>query len=145
MNPESFFTSSQKQIIETAISKAERMTSGEIRLHIDRVCHKDVMERSLQVFNNLGMYKTDLGTGVLFYLSIEDKKFAVIGDKGINAKVENDFWDNIFSTIVNYFKRSEFTEGLCWAIEEAGVQLSTYFPIKDDDINELPNTISFEK
>ncbi len=145
MNPKDFFTEEQKAQIEQAITDAEKLTSGEIRLHIDSTCKGDAIECAVKTFNRLGMAKTDLRNGVLFYLSIDDHKFAVIGDKGINETVPEGFWDTIYQKIVPFFKNGEFVEGLSWAILEAGKQLASHFPIQADDIDELTNEISFEK
>lgn len=145
MSPKNFFTPEQIAIIEQTIGEAEKLTSGEIRLHIDSKCKKDVLQKATKKFHELGMSKTAHRNGVLFYLSIGDRKFAVIGDKGIHEKVPEGFWDNIYQTIVTYFQKNEYAEGLCWAILEAGKQLSAHFPIKPDDRNELTNEISFEK
>lgn len=143
MNPKDFFTAEQKSRIEAAIGEAEKLTSGEIRLHIDKTCKGEVLDCAAAVFHKLGMDKTELHNGVLFYLSIDDHKFAVIGDKGINETVPAGFWDNIYQHIVTHFRKGEFTEGLCWAILEAGEQLVAHFPIAHDDTNELSNEISF--
>lgn len=143
MNPRNFFNEEQKALILKAIEDAEKLTSGEIRLHIDKTCKGDVLENAITVFHKLEMDKTELRNGVLFYLSIEDRKFAVIGDKGINETVPKDFWDNIYQNIITYFKKSAYCEGLCWAILEAGKQLVEHFPIAHDDTNELSNEISF--
>jgi len=145
MNPKDFFTAEQKAQIEVAITEAEKLTSGEIRLHLDRICKDDVLKQAVKIFTKLGMEKTERRNGVLFYLSIDDRKFAVIGDKGINEVVPADFWDDIYQTIVSYFKTEKYTEGLCWAILEAGKHLASHFPIQADDTNELTNEISFEK
>lgn len=145
MHPKDFFTAEQKAQIENAITEAEKLTSGEIRLHIDSNCKGDVLDEAVKIFTKLDMDKTELRNGVLFYLSIDDHKFAVIGDKGINATVPNGFWDCIYRQIVDYFQKAEYTEGLCWAILEAGKQLVAHFPIQADDTNELTNEISFEK
>ncbi len=145
MNPKDFFTKEYKRRIETAITEAEKLTSGEIRLHIDRTSKENVMDSAIEVFNKLGMHKTELRNGVLFYMSIVDKKFAVIGDKGINETVPANFWDTIYATTIKFFKEGEFVGGLCWAIMEAGKQLAEHFPIQEDDVNELTNEISFEK
>ena len=145
MNPKDFFTAEQKEQIEAAITEAEKLASGEIRLHVDRNCKGEVLQQAVKIFTKMGMDKTELRNGVLFYLSIEDRKFAVIGDKGINEAVPADFWDTIYQTIVGYFKNKKYADGLCWAIVEAGKQLGVQFPIQRDDTNELTNEISFEK
>jgi uncharacterized membrane protein len=40
------------------------------------------------------------------------------------------------------FKEGKFTEGICAAVKEAGIQLAEYFPLQEGDVNELSNTIS---
>jgi len=138
-----FFTSDQKQEIVQAIKAAEKSTSGEIRVHIENHCNKDVLDRAAAVFASLKMHKTKLRNGVLFYLAIKDRKFAVIGDGGINAVTPDDFWDHIKEIMLHKFKESEFTAGLTLGIQMAGEQLKSHFPYQSDDINELDDDISF--
>lgn len=145
MNAKDFFTEDQKQRIQESIATAEFNTSGEIRVHIDKVCKVDVLDQAANVFHELKMDATVLRNGILFYLAIEDKKFAILGDKGINEKVPGDFWDQIKETMQSYFKQQQFTEGLTKGIEMAGEKLKTYFPLQADDTNELSNEVSFEK
>jgi len=140
-----FFTSEQQDDIKQAIMNAELDTSGEIRVHIENNCKGDVMDRSAYIFQKLKMHKTVLRNGILIYLAIENRKFAIIGDKGINAVVPVDFWDNIKLAMLNRFRQDQFTEGLCEAITQTGALLKTKFPHLTDDINELPDEISFGK
>lgn len=139
----SFFTSDQQNQLIASIKEAELATSGEVRLHIENHCKTEVLERAAQVFSNLKMHKTALRNGVLFYLAIKDKKFAILGDVGINKVVPADFWDSIKSKTIEEFKKENYTQGLSDAIIEAGRQLKTHFPYQSDDINELPDDISF--
>ena len=133
----------QKQII-AAIQEAETQTSGEIKVHIEKKCASgDALERAKEVFGLLEMYATEEKNGVLFYLAYEDRKFAVIGDKGINEKVAADFWNSTKDLLKTYFSQSKYAEGLCAGIEEAGLQLKIHFPYRSDDVNELPDDISF--
>lgn len=135
----------QKQVV-AAIHDAELLTSGEIRVHIEQHCpESDVVERAKQVFAYLKMDQTALKNGVLFYLASTDRKFAVIGDEGIDQKVPAGFWNDVRDLLKSHFSKSEFTEGLCAGIEQAGKQLKTYFPRQADDTNELPDDISFGK
>ena len=90
------------------------------------------------------MHETAERNGVLFYLAVKDRKFAIIGDEGINQKVPLDFWDHIKSDMSRSFKEGLFTEGLCNAIKEAGKQLKAHFPYSHDDKNELSDEISFD-
>ena len=138
-----FFTSDQKQQIISAIKEAELNTSGEIRVHIENHCKREVLDRAAAIFASLKMHKTKLRNGVLFYLSIKDHKFAILGDGGINAVVPDDFWDNISDMMRRKFKENEFTAGLSSGIKMAGEQLKAHFPYHADDINELDDDISF--
>lgn len=141
----SFFSPEQQDDIRQAIMSAELETSGEIRVHIENECSGEVMGRALTIFNRLGMQKTDLKNGVLFYLAVKNRKFAIIGDKGIHEKVGNDFWDSIKMEMIQHFRKDEFSQGLSHGILMAGEQLKKYFPRSKDDINELPDDISFGK
>ena len=142
MNAKNFFTQDQKLAITKAITQSELQTSGEIRVHIDSNCEVNVLDSATVIFRKLKMHKTELRNGVLFYLAVTDKKFAILGDKGINEKVPENFWDNIKELMLDHFKRQQFTEGLCKGIEMAGEKLKTHFPLQSNDTNELTNEIS---
>jgi uncharacterized membrane protein len=138
------FSESQQEAIRDAIAAAELNTSGEIRVHIDKVCKKDPIERAIEMFAKLGMHKTELKNGVLFFVSMENHKLAIIGDKGINEAVTADFWDSIRDEMIQHFKQGLYTEGLVNGIHRAGEQLKAAFPFQSDDENELSNDVSFE-
>ncbi|MCT4623694.1 MAG: TPM domain-containing protein [Schleiferiaceae bacterium] len=137
-----FFTESQEQQIIEAIQRAELHTSGEIRVHIEAHHDKDAYPRAIDVFAALEMHKTADQNGVLFYLATEDHQFAILGDKGINAKVPANFWESIKDGMQTEFRKGNFTDGLVQGILKSGKALSEYFPYQDDDVNELPNEIS---
>lgn len=140
-----FFTETEQQQIVEAIRQAELNTSGEIRLHVEARCKGDAYQQAKSVFEGLGMHKTALKNGVLFYLAYQDKKFAILGDKGIHEKVSQQFWDQEKELLLQYFKQQQHAEGLCLAIKQAGEKLKQYFPHASDDTNELSNDISFGK
>jgi len=141
----SFFTKDQQVQILSSVRAAEESTSGEIRVHIETSFKGDVLDRAAWLFKKLGMYNTALRNGVLFYLAIEDRKFAIIGDAGINAKVPQDFWEKIKDLMEKNFREGRFTEGLSEGIILAGEQLKAHFPHQKRDINELSDEISFDK
>jgi uncharacterized membrane protein len=145
MKASSFFTKEQQAQILAAIKAAEEASSGEIRVHIETSFKGDVLDRAAWVFKKLGMYKTAQRNGVLFYLAVKDRKFAIIGDSGIHAKVTDDFWDSVKELMLKDFKKGKFTEGLSEGIIMAGEQLKKHFPHQKDDVNELPDEISFDK
>ena len=137
-----FFTQEEEQSIISAIKEAEKNTSGEIRVHLENHTQKDNLKRAVEIFEKIGMTKTELRNGVLFYLAVQDHKFSILGDKGINDKVPNGFWDEIKDTVQNHFKQGEFAEGLSKGIIMAGNALKEHFPYQSDDVNELPDEIS---
>ncbi len=139
------FSEEQKHAVQAAITEAELNTSGEIRVHIASTSDdKDPVKQAIQVFEKLGMHQTALRNGVLFFVSIKDRKFSIIGDKGINDVVDGNFWDSTRDVMITQFKAARFTEGLIEGILKAGEQLKTHFPIQQDDTNELSNEMSFE-
>ena len=145
MSVENFFTKEEKKQITDAISKAERNTSGEIRLHAEGHCTIDVLDRAAYVFGKLHMHETKDRNGVLFYLAVHDHKFAILGDAGINHVVPAHFWDEIKETMLGYFKKGKFADGLTKGILMAGEQLKAHFLYLKEDVNELSDEISFDK
>ncbi len=140
-----FFTKEEVDLIVTAIAKAEKLTSGEIRLHVEDTCKKDVLKRAEEIFVKHKMHKTAERNGVLFYLAVKTKDFALAGDSGIHQKVTQTFWDDIHKMVLDHFKEEKFTEGLCKGIELCGAQLQKHFPHAANDKNELSNEVSFSK
>ena len=139
---EDFLSKAEEQEIVHAIVEAEKNTSGEIRVHIEEHTEKLPLERAQEVFFKLKMDETQDRNGVLFYVCVSDKKFAIIGDKGINEAVESDFWDCTKDTVIANFKEGNFKKGLVEGILRAGERLKKYFPYQSDDTNELSNEIS---
>ena len=139
---EDLLTKEDEQEIVEAIRLAEKNTSGEIRVHIEKTTALDAYDRAMEVFHELRMDETELKNGVLIYLAVEDRNFVICGDKGINDLVPNDFWDCTRDIIVDHFKKGDFKQGLVDGITRAGEQLQHYFPFQDGDNNELSNEIS---
>jgi len=139
------FSEADQLKITNAIRVAETNTSGEIRVHIENHCSGDVLDRAAYVFEKLEMHKTELRNGVLFYLAVEDRKFAILGDAGINVKVPEDFWESTKDVVINKLKEGKYADGLAQGIVKAGEQLKSHFPHQSDDVNELSDEISFGK
>lgn len=139
-----FFTKEQQEQIRAAIKEAEEATSGEIRVHIETSLTGDVLDRAAWIFKKIRMHETEKRNGVLFYIVVRNKQFAIIGDRGINAMVPEDFWDETKNLLQKHFRNEKFTEGLVEAVLLAGQQLKEHFPRMKDDINELPDEISFD-
>lgn len=144
MKAKNFLTSEAQKAITDAIFRAEKNTSGEIRVHIDEKCDCNPEIKAQAAFARLGMDRTEKRNGVLIYIACESKVFAIIGDKGINEVVPEGFWNDIIRAMQEEFRRKRFAEGIILAVEAAGEKLKEYFPYMTDDVNEQPDEISFE-
>lgn len=137
------FNDQEKARVKRAIEVAEMNTSGEIRVHIENKCNEDPLDRAAYVFGKLGMHKTAQRNGVLFYVAIRDKQFVILGDAGINQIVPGNFWEEITGVVLGFFGKGLIVEGLIEGIRMAGNQLKDHFQYQNDDINELPDDISY--
>jgi uncharacterized membrane protein len=144
MSKDTFSTEEHQRILD-AIHDAEKDTSGEIRLFVEKHCKDEVLDRAAFIFGELNMHKTDLRNGVLFYIATASHRFAVLGDAGINSKVPADFWDHIKDTMKKHFAAGDLVTGLSEGIRMGGKALKEYFPYKSGDTNELSNEIAFGK
>ena len=136
------FNEQEQERIRQAVASAERSTSGEIRICVEKSNKHAALDRAVQFFHKLDMHKTKRRNGVLIYLAVLDKQVAIIGDSGINAVVPPTFWDSTKEIMAAQFKQGNFKQGLIDGITQAGEQLKTYFPWQADDTNELSNEIS---
>jgi uncharacterized membrane protein len=139
---EDFLSTKEEQEIVDAICIAEKNTSGEIRVHLEKTTSIPAMSRAQEVFFKLEMQKTKDSNAVLIYVVVENKLFAICGDKGINNVVPDNFWEKTKLVIANNFQRGNFKQGIVEGILLAGNELKKYFPYESEDVNELPNEIS---
>ncbi len=143
MNPKKFFIKEEQASIVQAIAEAEKETSGEIRVHLTDTFKGDVLDAAAHIFKKLKMHKTELRNGVLIYLAITDRKFAIIGDVGIHSKVPEGSWHRIKEHMTVHFLNNEFAAGLKEGVTQTGHLLKKYFPSLPDNKNELSNELSF--
>lgn len=142
-NAADYFSDEQQLLLKNAIARAEKHTSGEIRIFIDSKVKSEIIDRAAEVFENLKMHETKLHNGVLIYVAIENRQFAIIGDSGIHEYVSQVFWDKVKEEMIPFFKRKDYTCGLLHAIEETGQKLKKYFPVAKNDSDELSNEVVF--
>ncbi len=140
--PTQFFTKAEEAEIVAAIKAAEMRTSGEIGVHLQNQKGQPARKTAERIFHESGMDETALRNGVLIYLDVVEHQFCIIGDKGIDEKTPDDFWDEIRDKMQNLFREKKFKEGLITGISMAGKALAEFFPRADDDINELPDQIT---
>jgi len=133
----------ESQVI-AAIRAAEARTSGEIRVHVERRCAGNAIATAGRWFRRLGMEATVERNGILFYIAVDDREFAIIGGAGIHAKVGAAFWEALRDALRDDFAKGDFAAGLRRAIGEAGLRLAEHFPRRTGDANELPDEISYQ-
>ena len=138
-----FFKKEEEARIIAAIQEAERQTSGEIRVHLERKAGDNILNAAAITFHKLEMDKTKLRNGVLIFLVPSHKEFAILGDEGINKKVPANFWEEVRDVMQQNFRAGKFTDGVCAGVQLAGEKLKAHFPWESDDKNELPDEISY--
>ncbi len=139
-----FFSKQEEEYIIDAIQEAEQVTSGEIRVHLERKIRKSVMEDGYKVFHHLGMDATELRNGVLIFIVPPQKKFAILGDRGINEKVPEGFWVDVKNVMQQEFREGDYVNGVCKGVRLIGEKLQEHFPYQgEEDVNELPDDISY--
>lgn len=139
---ENFLTLEEEQDIIAAIRTAERNTSGEIRVHIEATANTNAFDRAVEVFHMLKMFNTKAQNAVLIYVAVEDHRFVIYGDDGINAVVPDNFWETTKDAMQSRFRRGNFAAGIIAGVLKAGEELKTHFPWQIDDEDELSNEIS---
>lgn len=139
---EDFLTAEEEQEIVIAILKAEKNTTGEIRVHIEAHTRLDPMERAKEVFHKLKMDNTKEENGVLLYVAVNDRKFAICGDKGIDKVVPDGFWNTTKNAIQEQFQKGNFKQGIIDGVLQTGKELQAHFPWHENDTNELSNEVS---
>ncbi len=130
------------EAVTHAIAETERFTSAEIRVHLDHSCHGDALQQAIKVFERLGMNKTAARNGVLVYVSVIDRKLAVIGDRGIHERVGEAYWQGLVAAVRGRMTQQRPRDGLIHAIAEVSRELGRHFPRRSGDKNELSNDVS---
>ena len=142
LTAEELLSPSELERVRDAVRRAEARTSGEIRVHLDDTIVEDVLDHAAFIFQELGMHRTQDRNGVLIYVSVAERRAAVIGDQGIHAKLPNGYWNETLGVILEQFRAERYCEGLCMGVERLGEQLISHFPCRTDDRNELSDEVS---
>lgn len=142
-NPRKFLTPEELAQVESAIGKAERETSAEIKLAIVRHCWTSIWAKAAGVFRKLGLHKTAERNCVLILLVTTNREFLIYGDKGIHEKVGQPFWDDVRNVMAGRFAEGRFSVGLEEGIGRIGAKLARHFPHPKDDRNEIPDNVAY--
>jgi uncharacterized membrane protein len=137
-----FLSEDDLEAVARAVAQAEGHTSAEIRVHLDHLCRGDALQRAIKVFERLGMHKAGGRNAVLVYISVTDRKLAVIGDRGIHERVGEDYWQGLVAGVLLRMRQQGPRDGLIHAVAEIGTALGHHFPRRPDDKNKLSDEVS---
>jgi uncharacterized membrane protein len=143
LTAEEFLSPEERTRVAAAITKAEGLTSAEIRVHLEDHIEEDVLDHAAFIFESLGMHRTQAHSGILIYVCVADRQMAVVGDSGINEKVPAGFWNEVIDTMRGHFSQMRHAQGLVEAVHMVGSLAGRFFPRGHDDRNELSNEVSF--
>ena len=145
-----FLTDEDRASIREAVTNAESTTAGEIVV----VVVKDsasfnginpVYSHAVQAFYKHGLKNTKDKTGVLIFLSLQEKQIQILADEGINQKVTQKVWDDMVTQLAENIMSGNACSGLCEIVSKVGEILTLKFPINADDHNELSNDVVMEE
>jgi uncharacterized membrane protein len=131
------------EAVRATIAAVEARSSAEVRVHLERTCPDDPLDRAVQVFEALGLARTAARNGVLVYLAVESRRLAVIGDGGVDARVPAGYWQHLARAGAGHLGAGRPREGLVVLLATLGETLVRLFPRRPDDRNELPDDVSF--
>lgn len=140
-----FLTEAEKDRIVNAIRDAEAHTTGEIRIHLENHCRGEAYKRAIAVFHGLKMDRTKFRNGILIYIAVKDRKFAIIGDEAVDQKTTPDYWHKLSARLHDRFAEQAYADGIIELIRNTGKILTNYFPnLENYHKNELPDDISYD-
>ncbi len=132
--------------IEQAIKAGEATHAGQVRFVVEGALDgaplfrdQPARERALDLFSHLRIWDTAHNSGVLIYLLLADRDVEIVADRGIDAKVGAEGWENICREMEADFKAGNFERGVIKGIEAVSRVLAKYFPPDGHPRNELPD------
>jgi uncharacterized membrane protein len=134
-----------KDLIVEAIARAERGTTGEIRVHLSRrLLEKDAMRRARRLFTRFEMHQTEDRNAVLLYVNLRRHKLAVVGDEGIHHRVGDEFWKKLVHELRSDLKGTHPENAIAMAVHRIGEELAKHFPLERGarHPNKLSNEVS---
>lgn len=134
----------EQLVVVAAIKEAERATSGEVRVYVEKRCsYIDALDRAVEIFQQMNMQATRERNAVLVYIALKDHQLAVYGDEGIHQKVGTAYWYEEVNKMIRDFNRENYAQGIAGCVIDIGKALQHFFPYTDKDENELSDEIQF--
>ncbi len=144
-HPSRFLTPDESSRVEQSIADAERCTSAELKLVVVRHCWRDIRDRAASIFHRNGLHQTRKHNAVLILLVTANHEFLIYGDRGINKHVGTDYWWDVRDEMLHHFRNDQIGDGLCAGVSMIAEKLTTFFPARDDDINEISNEVLIDE
>ena len=141
--PRLFFVKEEQDRIVKAIEEAEKKTSAEIVVRLEKECHVDPLERCRQLLTDLHLTSTKGRNAVIILITVQDHKAAIYGDEAIDQVLGQKGWHEIIDRMVEGFKQGQPCDALVIAIGDLAEHLSVCFPCSPEDINELSNAPTY--
>jgi uncharacterized membrane protein len=126
------------------IARIEKHSSGEVRIHVTDRKVKDPLEAARRTFTSLGMAATRRRNGVLVFLSLPSRRFAIVGDEGIDRVTPAEYWETLRDGLAGRFATGEYCEGLLEILDRVEAVLVQHFPYERGDVDELSDELSYE-
>ena len=140
---DSLLSRAEQRDVVDAIAKAEARTSGEIKVHVETRCRGgNALARAAELVKKLGLTKAKHRNGVLLYVAVGDRKFAVIGDQAVHDRATQALWDEVARGLGDAFRKGAYREGLVDAVRRVGDVLAAHFPPTPDDSHPVSNEIT---
>ena len=126
------------------IARIEKRSSGEVRIHVTDRRVKDPLDAARRTFTSLGMASTRRRNGVLVFLSLPSRRFAIVGDEGIDRVTPPEYWDGLRDALARRLAAGQYCEGLLEILDRVEAVLAEHFPYEKGDVDELPDDISYQ-
>lgn len=141
-----YFNKQDRMHIANAVQQAEKGHVGEIQVVIEghipcsQAYHQNTRLRAQQLFAELGVWDTELNSGVLLYLNLCERKVEIVIDRGLKNATQAETWNKICQNIAVTLAQKEYLRAVTEGVNEIGQVLDQYY-VKNDlyDENELPN------
>lgn len=122
--------------IVRALAQVERITTAEIRVHLTRkVLERDPFATAESVFKRFQMTRTTHRNGVLIYVNLRTRRFAIAADVGAQEALGRRYWDELARALAEDLRSTHPENAIAIAVRTLGVTLHQHFPIEDTDMD----------
>ncbi|SNU14817.1 Uncharacterised protein [Acinetobacter johnsonii] len=142
-----FFNQQDQHAIAKAVAAAEHGHIGEIQVVIEghmparEAYFLDTRGRAKQLFAELGVWDTELNSGILLYLNLCERKVEIVIDRGIQQATTQQVWNEVCQSIIEKMAQREYRLALTDGVKQIGSILDHFYANKiEDKADELSNS-----